>query len=129
METESNTFIFLKTDNMTYKGKTVYYKKPINTYLHKAIDFIDNYEYYYTENETKTIETSKYLGKFVEFSKFNCGNPFDDRDYKILVFEKDKVFDNKTEFIYCKGIPNNDENMIKIEDILYNDFPIYYKDS
>jgi len=129
MEMKSNTFIFLKIDNITYKGKTVYYKKPILTDLHKATEFTENYEYYYTENETPTIETSKYIGKFLEFSKFNNGNPFDDRDYPIFVFEKDKVFDNKTDYIYCKGIPDTDENMIKIDDISYNEFPIYCKNN
>jgi hypothetical protein len=108
---------------MIFKEKTVYYKKPIITNKHKATEFTDNYEYYYTENEN-----SKYLGKFIEFSKFNCGNPFDDHDYQVLVFDKDKIFDNKINNIYCKGIPDIDEKMRKIEDILYNGFPIYYKD-
>jgi hypothetical protein len=56
------------------------------------------------------------------------GNPYwDNYDYPIIKFEKENIFDNKTEFIYCKGIPDSNDNMCIIEDMEYEEFPVYYQ--
>jgi len=116
--------IFVKIDKMYYQGKEVFYKKPINTELHIATEFSKIiYEYYYKEKE----EEPRYLGKF-EGNGMYCGNPYwDDYDYPIIKFEKENVFENKKENIYCKGIPDSDENMCIIEDMMYEEFTVYYR--
>ena len=115
--------IYVKIETMSYQGKEVFYKKPINTELHAATEFSNNYEYYYKENE----EEPKYLGKF-EGNGMYGGNPYwDDYDYPIIKFENKNVFENKKIYIYCKGIPDSDENMVIMVDIEYDGFPVYYQ--
>lgn len=128
----SINFIFVKIDNITHNGFEVYYKKPINTNFHKATVFNDNYDYYYhfrsfDEDEEDYTALYRPLGKFERMSKVNLGCPYGDIDYDVYVFEKDKIFCNKKDLIYCRGIADSDENMILIEDKLYQDYPMYYK--
>jgi hypothetical protein len=119
-----NPAIYVKIETMSYKTKQVFYRKPINTELHLATEFSRNYEYYYKE---ETDVEPKYLGKF-EGKGMYGGNPYwDNYDYPIIKFEKENIFDNKTEFIYCKGIPDSNDNMCIIEDMEYEEFPVYYQ--
>lgn len=118
-----SAFIYLKTDNIRYKGKEVYYRKPINTELHKATEYNENYEYYYKGVNEKLVV----LGKFVTLRKYRSDSYFDDCDYPIIVFDTDFVYETKKENIYCKGIPDSDENRILIEDMEYEGFPVYYQ--
>ena len=122
--------IYVKVENIYYKEKEVFYKQPINTELHKATEYNSNYLYYYKENDNDTDEISnKYLGKFKSFSKYRSDSYFDDTNYDVIEFEKDIIFENKKENIYCKGIPDSDdENMyIIIEGMTYDIYPLYYK--
>jgi len=114
--------IYIQIDNMSYQRKKVFYKKPINTQLHKATEYTNNYEYYLKQ----TDENYKYLGKFIEFTMYHSSSYYDDNNYPIIAFEKENVFENKKENIYCKGIPNS-ENFILIEDMCYGEFPLYYQ--
>jgi len=119
-----NPGIFIKIDKMYFQGYEIYYRKPINTELHAAMEISKNYEYYYKENEE---EQPKYLGKFIECRMYRSSSYFDEYDYPIIVFEKDNVFENKKKFLYCKGIPDTDENKILMEDMVYEGLPIYYQ--
>jgi hypothetical protein len=113
---------------MYYKGKEVFYKKPINTDLQKAIIYDDTIEYYY--KNTEIDEDPKYLGKFKSFKKYQSNLYYDNCDYIIIEFENDNIFENKKENIYYKTIPNTDadENMCIIEEMMYdNIYPVYYK--
>jgi hypothetical protein len=120
----SLNFIFVKIDNITHNDCEVYYKKPININFHEATVFNDNYYYYYylsSYEPDREDYTTLYrpLGKFEQMSKVNLDN--------VYVFEKDKIFCNEKHFIYCRGIPDSPENMVLIEDKLYQDYPMYYK--
>jgi hypothetical protein len=91
------SFIYLKTNHFNYKGKEVFYKKPINTELHKATEYNEYYEYYYKTSETNKLVL---LGNFTEIRKHSNNSYFDDSDYPILVFEKDFVYETKKAFNY-----------------------------
>lgn len=117
--------IYVNIENMSYKGKEVFYKKPINTELHKAVEYNHHYEYYY--KETETDENPRFLGKFQVFRKYRSSSYFDDYDYPIIVFEKDNIFEDKKDKIYCKGIPDSDNNKIAIKYMTYEGFPLYYQ--
>ena len=122
------TNAYVKIENMYYKGKEVFYKKPINTDLQKAIIYDDTIEYYY--KNTEIDEDPKYLGKFKSFKKYQSNLYYDNCDYIIIEFENDNIFENKKENIYYKTIPNTDadENMCIIEEMMYdNIYPVYYK--
>jgi len=73
--------IYVKIDKMIYKGKEVFYRKPINTDMHLATEFSKNYEYYYKEDTTKE---PKYLGNFIEFRMYRSSPYFDE----YILFEK-----------------------------------------
>ena len=121
-----NASIYLKIDNMSYEGKEIFYKKPINTELHVATEFSKHYEYFYKEIETD--ENPKYLGKFVEKRMYRSSCHFDEYDHPILAFENENIFDNKTKFIYCKGIPDLGKNIMHvIDNMAYENFSVYYK--
>ena len=119
--------IYLKIDNIIYKEKEVFYRKPINIEMHLATEFSKNFEYFYKEKEEDDDEKIKNLGKFIEFGMYG-GNPYwDNYDYPIIKFEKDNIFENKKKYIYCRGIPDINDNMYIIEDMEYEGFPVYYK--
>ena len=120
-----SAFIYLKTDTIRYQGKVVYYRKPINTELHQATEYNDHYVYYYKQ----TVDNGQlvFLGNFVELRKYRSDSYFDDRDYPIIVFDKDFVYETKKDNIYCKGIPDSDENMILIDNMDFEGFPVYYQ--
>jgi len=100
--------------NLTYKGKEIYYNKPTDTSFKKATEFNENYIYYYVSKGEK-----KLLGKFKGMSKINLGCPYADTDYDVFVFEEDKIFYDKKDFIYCEFIKNERENMFLVKDITY----------
>jgi hypothetical protein len=126
------SFVYKRVENIKYKGFSVFYKEPINTEMHNVKEFSNKYQYFYKEKEEDYIS----LGKFLNYSRFNCGNPFDDRDYKTFVFEKNKqIFEDKIKNIYCCGIEESDEDMYLIEDMKYtcievlkseSEYPMYY---
>ena len=120
-----SAFIYIKIDTIRYQGKEVYCRKPINTELHQATEYNDHYVYYY--KQTVNNGPLVFLGNFVELRKYRSDSYFDDHDYPIIVFDKDFVYETKKENIYCKGIPDSDKNMILIENMDYEGFPVYYQ--
>jgi hypothetical protein len=103
---------YIKIPNLSYKGKEIYYSEQMNTTLKKATEFNENYIYYYVINGI-----SKRIGKFKCMSKVNLGCPYSDTDYEVFVFEEDKIFYDKKDFIYCEFIKNERENMSLVKDI------------
>jgi hypothetical protein len=117
-------FIYTKMDNMKYNGFELYYRTEINTNMHKAQFFNENYIYYY---KYPNLENTKLLGKFLGKSKINTGSYNNDYDYEVYTFEHNNVFLDKADYIYCYGISNNMENMIPIEGLTFDNNQLYYK--
>ena len=122
----NTSYIYVKTDKILYKGKDVFYKKTINTELHQATEFSQYYEYYYKKTQNENDKPIP-LGRFITLRKYRSDSYFDDCDYPIIVFDKDFVFESKKECIYCKGIPDSDTNMVLIDDMDFEGFPVYYQ--
>jgi len=128
------SFIFWKIDNFFYKGNQLFYKKQMEMdqkekdqkekNLYKATEFNDKYIYYYDNKEKGEMKT---LGKFIKKSKQFSSSLYHDYDYDVYDFEKETVFCDKAEFIFCSVIPESDENMILIPDFLFSNYSIYYK--
>lgn len=137
-------FIFVKIDNIKYKGFDIYYKKLVEnntnnannmtdiTNIEKATIFNNNYIYYYKDTNISNTDFKK-LGKFKCMNKMNSRLLYHDFDYDVYEFEEDKVFSNKVQFIYSIPILESDKNMILINDFIFtedntlNKFQIYYK--
>jgi hypothetical protein len=118
--------IYVKIDNLKYNNSDIYYKQLIDTDMHPATIFNNNYLYYYKDPSTSFIKS---LGKFKCYSKVSSGSRYHDIDFDVFEFEHDKIFTNKINNIYCKGIADTelDAKMNKLSNNLtYNNFPIYY---
>lgn len=131
-EEKAEYYTFLKIENIKYNSFEVYYKKPVDINLRKATVFNDNYNYYYKDKDSdKDNESIKLLGYFKGISKVNLGCPFNDYDYDVYEFDKDKIFCTKKEFIYCSEIPYSkyDSNdFFMIHEMKYLEmYPVYYK--
>lgn len=120
------SFMYINIDEIKYNGLLIYYKKEINTELQKAKILNDKYLYYY---KFSNLEDMRQLGKFIGREKISTYSYSNDYDYEIYKFEKENIDCNKLDLIYCIGIPDCDENMIQIEGITYQEYPVYYKNN
>ena len=118
--------IYVKIDNLKFKGSVCcYYKEYIDTNLHQATIFNENYMYYYKDKDTDF----KLLGKFNGYSKVALGSINCDIDFDVFVFQTNTIFTDQINNIYCTGISHAeelDEKMIETN-LTYNDRPVYYK--
>ena len=116
-------YVYIQIENMSYNGCNLYYKKPINIEMHKAIEMSDKYFYYKKSSYSDSyIPLGKYKYKAVRSS--NCR--YDDYDYDVYEFTEDYISCNEKGIIYCKGIPESSENMICFDNMYYQEYPIYY---
>jgi len=116
-------------DSLKYKGFDLYYKKPIDTSMQKAVVFDDKYVYYYKCPHTNI---QKSLGKYLGVGKRNTDIRSYDYDFEVYEFELDYIAFTSKSNIYCEGIPDLDndglyDNMILMEKTFYMDYPVYYK--
>jgi hypothetical protein len=116
------SFCYYKIDNITKNGNELYYKKPIILDMHKATIFNDKYIYYYKYPISLEINT---LGTFKRISKCNSGCRYNDYDYDIYEFSDAYISCDDKINIYCSGKSDSDENMVRIEDMFYEEYPIY----
>ena len=115
-------YTFCKIENILFKGYDTYYKSPIETSMHKATVMNDKYVYYLKTS----LDDTRLLGKYLRMTKISVSLPHFDMDYDAYQFEQDKIICNSPN-IYCCGIPDIDENMIRIEDATYQNCEMYYK--
>jgi hypothetical protein len=119
-------FVYYRIKDIKYKGYNIYYKKPINILVHQAKEFNDKYIYYY--KSLWADSKMELLGTFKGYGKRSSTNRNEDYDYDVLEFDNDCV-SWATERIYCTGISEKDrKNMIEVEDMLYQEFSVYYEE-
>jgi len=119
-----DSFHFIQIDHMEYNGSEIYYKKPINSLIHKANIFNDKYIYYF-KNEGS--EETKLVGKFIGPGKISSSSPYHDYDYDVYNFDMKQILCSKKQLIYCSGIPDSEENMVLITNLNYQGYEVYYK--
>ena len=119
-------FVYYRIKDIKYKGYNIYYKKPIDVNIQPAREFNDKYIYYY--KSLWSDAKMELLGSFKGYGKRSSTNRNEDYDYDVLEFENDCV-SWATERIYCTGISESDrKNMIEVEDMLYQEFSVYYEE-
>jgi hypothetical protein len=117
-------YVYMKINNLKYKGFDLYYRTEINTTAEQATVFNDKYEYFYKSLYSDTI---KELGKFKVMSKRSSNLRYNDYDYDVYEFTNDYISCDEKKNIYCRGIAETGDNMVQLEDMLYLDLhPIYY---
>lgn len=127
------SFAYYLIDNMTHNGCKIYYKKPIDTTMQPAKELNEKYIYYYKSLYNKEGEAMQLLGKFNGTRNCNSGLRYHDYDYIVMVFvdaenkEREISMSDKNN-VFCQGIAEINHQMIKIVNMEYNDYPIYYED-
>lgn len=122
---------YTKIDDLILNDKQLYFRTPLTKELTRATSFSDKYLYYHSKlNIIHTSELNS-LGKFVKVSRQNSGSMYDDYDYSVYEFELGIVKckqDGRTEGeIYLIGIPDSDEGMTQVDNMIYHGWPVFYK--
>jgi len=119
----STYYVYINIEKMTFNGRNLYYKKPINIKMHKAVEMSDKYFYYKKISFSDSyIPLGKYKYKTVRST--NCR--YDDYDYDVYQFTEDYINCDAIDIIYCTGIPESEENMVFLDNTYYLEYPIYY---
>ena len=119
-----DTIHFIQLDFMQHNEFEMYYKKPINSSIHKANIFNDKYIYYLKNANSEELKT---LGKFIGIGKISSCSRYHDCDYDVYNFDNEQILFSKKHLIYCSGIPDSEENMVFIQNISYKGYEVYYK--
>jgi hypothetical protein len=118
--------MFTKIENCKYKGFDLYIKTIIQDNLQiefkKASIFNDLYLYFYKDKDSTIY---KPLGKFQQLGKISLGLAYQDVEYEVYEFEKDKIFTNNINNIYYQFDNNIINSMTLVPDLTYNDLPVY----
>lgn len=124
------TYHYTKIDDLLFNDKQLYFRTPLTKELTRATAFSEKYLYYHSPIDI--IHTSKLnsLGKFITVSRRSSGSMYDDYDYSVYEFELGIVKckrDGRTEGdIYLVGIPDSDEGMTLVDNMLYRGWPVFY---
>ena len=123
---------YTKIDDLTFNNSQLYFRTPLTNKYTRATEFSEKYLYYHSQSSTVNNSESeiKKLGKFVKVSRQSSGSMYDDYDYCVYEFELGTVKckqDGRTEGeIYLVGIPDSDEGMTLVENIIYRGWPVFY---
>jgi len=127
------TYHYTKIDELMFNELQLYFRTPLtNKYTH-ATAFSDKYLYYHSPSFSVNNSESdiKTLGKFSKLSRQSSGSMYDDYDYSVYEFELGTVKcnpDGRTDGnIYLVGIPDSDEGMTLVENMIYKGWPVFYK--
>lgn len=119
------SFAYYKINNITQNGLELYYKKPIDIAIHKAI-VMDSKHFYYFKSQYVTEYRA--LGQFNGLSKRSSNCRYNDYDYDVYEFTDDYISCSEKDNIYCIGIPESGEKMVKINGMLYQEYQVYYQE-
>ena len=123
---------YTKIDDLLINDKQLYFRTPLTKEFTHATAFSDKYLYYHSQSSTVNNSESeiKKLGKFVKVSRQSSGSMYDDYDYSVYEFELGTVKckrDGRTEgHIYLVGIPDSDEGMTLVDNMVYKGWPVFY---
>lgn len=125
MTTATAAWVFHKIANITNNGYELYYKEPIDVQMQKATVMNAKYNYFhkapYHEGGVRNLGTFKGLSK----RSSNCR--YDDYDYDVFEFsEYDYIACSEKRNLYCVGIPETGENMVLLDGMLSQGYPVYY---
>lgn len=117
---------YTKIDELVFNDKSLYFRTPLTTVFTRATTFSDKYLYYHCPLSKVNYDSDvKSLGKFVKISRDSSV------DYSVYEFEFGTVKckqDGRTDGnIYLVGIPDSDEGMTPLDNMLYYGWPLFCK--
>ena len=119
-------YVYHQIANITYNGYDLYYKEPIDISMHKATVMNAKYNYFYKSPYNEEVRS---LGTFKGLSKRSSNCRYDDYDYDVFEFsECDYITcsEKEKENLYCMGIPETGKNMVLLDGMLSQGYPVYY---
>jgi hypothetical protein len=118
---------YTKIEDLVFNDKPLYFRTPLTKDLIRATAFSEKYLYYHSPSSILHTSEVNSLGKFIKVSRRNKD---DDYDYSVYEFELGIVNckrDGRTDGeIYLIGIPDSDEGMTPMENMLYHGWPVFY---
>ena len=121
---ELENVTYIKINNIKYKGYDVYYKKHIDNIMTKATVFNDNYNYFFKNDKSSIV---KPLGKYKRTKNSSSDCRYYDIDYYIYEFENDEILSNNKDNIYSIELSILYDNMVLIDDLIYEEYSVYYR--
>ena len=127
MTTATAAWVFHKIANITNNGYELYYKEPIDVQMQKATVMNSKYNYFYkSPHKSPYNEDVLNLGTFKGLSKRSSNCRYDDYDYDVFEFsEYDYIACSEKRNLYCVGIPETGENMVLLDGMLSQGYPVY----
>jgi hypothetical protein len=118
---------YTKIEDLVFNDKPLYFRTPLTKELIRATAFSDKYLYYHSPSSILHTSEVNSLGKFITVSRRNID---DDYDYSVYEFELGIVNckrDGRTDGdIYLIGIPDSDEGMTPMDNMMYRGWPVFY---
>lgn len=124
-------FHYTKIDDLSFNDTPLYFRTPVINTMTRATIFSDKYIYFHTQSIIDNdMSNIKCLGNFIKMNTLKNENEIKDRLPFYYEFQLGNVYCNKNGRIegeiYLIGIPDSDENMIQLENMLYKDWPVFY---
>jgi hypothetical protein len=124
------SYHYTKIEDLVFNDKQLYFRTPLTKELTRATAFSDKYLYYHSPSSILHTSQINSLGKFITVSRRNSGSIYDDYDYSVYEFELGIVNckrDGRTDGdIYLIGIPDSDEGMTPMDNMMYRGWPVFY---
>ena len=128
-------FHYTKICDLTFNNSTMYFRTPCTKDMPIATIFSDKYMYYHSlfpnVNTCRSASDMTYLGKFVKMDRRGSCSIYADYDYSVYEFESGSVNckqDGRIDGeIYMVAIPDSDDGMETIENMLYRGWPVFFK--
>ena len=115
---------YTKIEDLVFNDKSLYFRTPLTKELTRATSFSDKYLYYHSPSSILHTSEVNSLGKFVKISRDSSV------DYSVYEFESGIVNckrDGRTDGdIYLIGIPDSDEGMTPMDNMMYRGWPVFY---
>ena len=124
-------FHYTKIDDLSFNDTPLYFRTPVINTMTRATIFSDKYIYFHTQSIIDNdMSNIKCLGNFIKMNTHKNENEIKDRLPFYYEFQLGNVYCNKNGRIegeiYLIGIPDSDENMIQLENMLYKEWPVFY---
>jgi hypothetical protein len=124
------SYHYTKIEELVFNDKPLYFRTPLTKEFTRATSFSNKYLYYHSPSSILHTSEVNSLGKFITVSRRNSGSIYDDYDYSVYEFELGIVNckqDGRTDGdIYLIGIPDSDEGMTPMDNMMYRGWPVFY---
>lgn len=117
-----STFTYIFIPQLSFHGHLVYYRKPIMEEMVLATEFNEHNAYFY-----KTAETIRPLGKYIGQQRVASPYAYCDGDFVYHQFECGEITESNRSNVYSVAIATLYDNMMRIDNMQYGSYDVYYR--